>query len=312
VDDLLEVSRITRGMIELRKERVDLATVFAHALETSQPLIEAGGHTVTASFPPAPLWLDADPVRIAQVLSNLLNNAAKYMDRGGNIQVAAERRGDEAVVRIRDEGIGIAPEHLPHVFDLFSQIDRSLNRSQSGLGIGLALVRSLVEMHGGQIEANSEGLDQGSEFIVALPLAPPQPERATQPDAPASALLSSCRILVVDDNRDAADTLALLAAAWGAEVRVAYDGARALEVVPAFNPDVVLLDLGMPGMDGYEVARRVRRLPDGRDIQLIAVTGWGEEKNRQLTRDAGFDHHLVKPVAFSILRELLASVAQKR
>jgi len=313
VDDLLEVSRITRGMIQLKKERVDLATVFAHALETSQPLLEAGGHTLTASFPPNLLWLDADPVRIAQVLSNLLNNAAKYMDRGGNIQVAAERRGDQAVVRISDEGIGIAPEHLPHVFDLFSQIDRSLNRSQSGLGIGLALVRRLVEMHGGRIEAHSEGLDKGSEFIVELPLAAPEPERGTEPEAPVPPPFpSACRILVVDDNRDAADTLVLLVEALGAVVRVAYDGAGALEVVPAFNPDVMLLDLGMPGMDGYEVARRIRQLPDGQDIQLIAVTGWGEEKDRQLTRDAGFDHHLVKPVAYSVLRELLASVAQKR
>lgn len=308
VDDLLEVSRITRGKIELRKEQVDLATVIDHALETSQPLIEAQAHAVQVSLPPEPLIVEADPVRLTQVIANLLNNAAKYMDRGGCIHVAGERRGDEAMLSVRDEGIGIAAENLPRVFDLFGQIDRSLNRAQSGLGIGLALVRRLVEMHGGRVEARSEGLGQGSEFIVHLPLATAlpsskPPSRVASPDIP-----SPLRVVVVDDNRDAADTLAMLVTGLGSTVRVAYDGPTALEILPVFEPQVVLLDLGMPLMDGYAVARRIRQSPTGTGIVLVAVTGWGEEKDQHRTRDAGFDHHLIKPVRVDALSALLTGV----
>ncbi|WP_139559275.1 PAS domain S-box protein [Methylotetracoccus oryzae] len=308
VDDLLEVSRITRGKIELRMERVNLATAVDHALETSQPLIEGGNHKLTVSLPSEPLIVEADPVRLTQVIANLLNNAAKYMDQGGRIHVTAERSGDEAMLSVRDEGIGIAAENLPRVFELFGQIDRSLNRAQSGLGIGLALVRRLVEMHGGRVEARSEGLGQGSEFVVHLPLAAPVPNLAPPLAASPPGIPSPLRVVVVDDNRDAADTLAMLMTGLGSTVRVVYEGAAALEILPAFKPDMVLLDLGMPGMDGYEVARRIRQLPSEARIMLVAITGWGEDKDQQRTREAGFDHHLIKPVRLDALRELLTSL----
>jgi CheY-like chemotaxis protein len=308
VDDLLEVSRITRGKIELRKERMNLATAVDHALETSQPLLEAQAQAVQVSMPSEPLVVEADPVRLTQVIANLLNNAAKYMDRGGRIGVAAERRGDEAMLSRRDEGIRIPAENLSRVFDLFGQIDRSVNRAQSGLGIGLALVRRLVEMHGGRVEVRSEGLGKGSEFIVHLPLAAPLPKAIPPREAAPAGDRSPRRVLVVDDNRDAADTLAMLVTGLGSAVRVAYEGAAALEIVPVFDPDIVLLDLGMPGMDGYEVARRIRQSPTGANIVLVAVTGWGEEKDQHRTREAGFDLHLVKPVRLDALRALLASL----
>ena len=232
------------------------------------------------------------------------------MDQGGRIHVTADRRGDVAVVCVRDEGIGIAPEHLKQVFDLFSQIDRSRHQSQNGLGIGLALVRCLVEMHGGRIEAHSAGLGQGSEFIVYLPLAGLAALSSAEPaESPRSP--SACRILIVDDNRDAADSLALLVEGQGAEVSVAYEGGGALAMMHVFNPDLVLLDLGMPGMDGYEVARRIRQLPNGQGITLIAVTGWGQDDDRRMGRDAGFDHHLVKPVSLAILQPLIASATRE-
>ena len=308
VDDLLEVSRITRGKIELRRERVNLATAVDHALETSQPLIEGGNHRLIVSLPSEPLFVEADPVRLTQVIANLLNNAAKYMDQGGSIHVTAERSGDEAMLSVRDEGIGIAAENLPRVFELFGQIDRSLKRAQSGLGIGLALVRRLVEMHGGRVDAHSEGLGQGSEFVVHLPLAAPMPNLAPPLAASSPGIPSPLRVVVVDDNRDAADTLAMLMTGLGSTVRVVYEGAAALEILPAFKPDMVLLDLGMPGMDGYEVARRIRQLPSAARILLVAITGWGEEKDQQRTREAGFDHHLTKPVRLDALRALLTSL----
>ncbi|MGY6217208.1 PAS domain S-box protein [Methylolobus aquaticus] len=308
VDDLLEVSRITRGKIELRKERVNLATAVDHALETSQPLIEGGNHRLIVSLPSKPLIVEADPVRLTQVIANLLNNAAKYMDQGGSIHVRAERSGDEAMLSVRDEGIGIAAENLPRVFELFGQIDRSLNRAQSGLGIGLALVRRLVEMHGGRVDARSEGLGLGSEFVVHLPLSAPVPDPLPTRAASLPGTPSPLRVLVVDDNRDAADTLAMLMTGLGSTVRVVYEGAAALEILPAFEPDIVLLDIGMPGMDGYEVARRIRQLPSGARILLVAVTGWGEEKDQQRTREAGFDRHLTKPVRLDALKALLISL----
>jgi signal transduction histidine kinase/ActR/RegA family two-component response regulator len=312
VDDLLEVSRITRGKIQLRKERVALAVLVETALETSRPLLEAAGHHLTVSLPAQPVMLEADPVRLVQVLANLLNNAGKYTDPGERIALAAERSGDEVVVRVRDSGIGIPEEMLPRVFDMFTQVDRLSGRAQGGLGIGLTVARSLVHLHDGTIEAHSGGPGQGSEFTVRLPVAsepPPKPpgERPPGEDAQSRAL-SGRRVLIVDDNRDAAESLGLLLSCLGSKVRVVYDGPTALEATSSFRPAVVLLDIGMPGMDGYEVARRVRQQAALKGVTLIALTGWGQEEDRRRCRQAGFDHHLVKPVDVDALQALLESL----
>lgn len=306
VDDLLEVSRITRGKVELKKAPVDLATIVRSAVETSQPLIEAGLHRLTVSLPEEPLRLDADPVRLTQVFANLLNNAAKYMEAGGDIRFTAQRQGAAAVVSIQDTGVGIPAEALPRVFDLFTQVDRSAGRAQGGLGIGLALVRSLVQLHGGGVEALSAGLGQGSEFIVRLPLAEARSaEGAVSQPGP---LRSLPRILVVDDNHDAADSLGMLLRFLGAETHVVYDGPAALAALQVFQPAVVLLDLGMPGMDGYEVAQQIRQQPRFQAVKLIALTGWGQAEDRRRTRTVGFDHHLTKPADLDALQTLLASL----
>ncbi|SMF97412.1 PAS domain S-box-containing protein [Methylomagnum ishizawai] len=311
VDDLMEASRITRGKVELKKQRIALAGVIEQAVETSRPLVESGGHRLDVVLPPDPLHLDADPVRLAQVFTNLLNNAAKYTEPHGRIGIAAERQGNEAVIGVSDTGVGIPEAMLPRVFELFSQVDHGQGRAQGGLGIGLALVRHLVQLHGGRIEARSGGVGRGSEFVVRIPLAEAPPagfQASADPPAPEFPR----RLLVVDDNRDAADSLALLLELLGIEVRVAYDGSAALALLAEFPPDVVLLDLGMPGMDGYEVARRIRGQPGGRDIALFALTGWGQAADRHRTRLGGFDQHLVKPVDFEDLRRLLAEVGTCR
>lgn len=308
VDDLLEVSRITRSKIELRKERVDLAAILDNAIDLSQPLIAAEGHQLTRILPPDPLWLKADPVRLAQVFANLLNNAAKYTAPGGQIHVTVERQGGKAVVSIRDTGAGIPPEMLPRVFDLFTQVNRSGDRAQSGLGIGLFLVRRLVELHGGRVEARSDGPGQGSEFVVSLPLVATLAEEATTAARSASAPGAAQRVLVVDDSPDVADSTGLLLGSLGIEVQVVYDGPAALQSLATFQPAVVLLDLGMPGMDGFEVARRIRQHPAGQAITLVALTGWGQEQDRRRTRQAGFDQHLVKPVDPEALQAFLASL----
>ena len=299
VDDLLDVSRITRGKIELRKERVDLAHVITQAMETSRPLIVASRHTLTVAMPSEPAYVDGDPIRLAQVFSNLLNNAAKYTSEGGQIGVDVMVEASEAVIRVRDTGLGIHSAMLPKVFDLFFQLDRSRGLAQGGLGIGLTLVQRLVEMHGGTVEARSDGLNRGSEFLVRLPLAPPVERRARtgagEPHARRRAVKGR-KILVVDDNEDAARALAMLLRYSGNEVRTALDGPTALEFAVAFGPELILLDLGMPGMDGCEVARRIRQNPELEAVCLVALTGWGQEDDRRRTRDAGFDHHLVKPV----------------
>lgn len=315
VDDLLDVSRVMRGKIELRKERVELATVIARGVETAQPLIEAQGHKLTIRLPNESLSLDADSVRLAQVIGNLLTNAAKYTEPGGQIALTAQRMGKQVKLLVHDTGIGIAPEILPRVFDLFVQADHTSNRAQGGLGIGLTLVRSLVEMHDGTVEAHSAGLGKGSEFIVQLPLALEEegsavPERdgqvSTQP------VPSGHRLLVVDDNQDAADSLAMLLRLQGHEVRVAHDGRTALDLLNGYRPDMVFLDIGMPDMDGFEVARMLRQRPGLEKLRLTALTGWGQQEDRRRTAAAGFDHHLVKPVEPETLEQLLATVKTSR
>jgi PAS domain S-box-containing protein len=307
VDDLLDVSRIIRGKVELRPEPVEIATVVARAVETSQPVIAAEAHRLEVDVRPEPLWVNGDLVRLAQVVSNLLNNAAKYTDRGGRIRLSAGREGGEAVLRVRDTGIGIAPEWLPRLFDMFFQAERRTKESQGGLGIGLSLVRGLVELHGGTVSADSAGPGRGSEFVVRLPLLVNE-GAARLPHRPASpgpvAKLAARRVLVVDDNVDAADSLAMLLRLQGHAVEVAYDGPSALEKAQARPPAVAFLDLGMPKVDGYELARAFRAIPALRDVMLVALTGWGQPEDRQRTREAGFDYHLVKPVDADALHRL--------
>jgi signal transduction histidine kinase/CheY-like chemotaxis protein len=311
VDDLMEVSRITRGKIELRKEMVDLAEVVAAAVETSRPLIDAARHQLTIELPPEALPVEADPVRLAQVFSNLLNNAVRYTDPGGRIGIAAKRDDGSAVVIVSDTGIGIAAEALPRVFDMFVQANARDSRAQSGLGIGLTLVRSLVEMHGGSVAARSAGAGLGSEFLVRLPLARHDVRRApAAAGATGRTIPGLPRVMVVDDNRDAADSLAAVLKLLGAEVRVTNDGRTALDELGAFRPAVVFLDLGMPGMDGYETARHMRAREDTRSTLIIALTGWGQDSDRRQTQAAGFNQHLVKPADITALRAVLASLPQ--
>jgi len=306
VDDLLDVSRITRGKIELRRERVELATVVHSAVEASRPLIEKWGHELTVTVSPQPIPVAADPTRLAQVLLNLLNNAAKYMEQGGRIWLTAERQGDEALIRVKDTGIGIPAAMLTRIFDMFTQVDYSLERSEGGLGIGLTLVQRLVEMHGGAVEAKSDGLGRGSEFVVRLPVAVEVEGKHGAAGGETISVPAARRILVVDDNRDAADSLGMLLRMIGNEIHTAYDGLEAVEAAAAFQPDVVILDIGLPRLNGYESARRIRQQEGGADRVLIALTGWGQEEDRLRSQEAGFDHHVTKPVEFSTLKKLLA------
>ena len=309
VDDLLDVARITSGKIQLQKERIDLAAVVARAVEGARPLIDARRHTLEVILPEAPVPVEADPIRLAQVLWNLLNNAAKYTPDGGRITLEVER-GDEAVVRIRDTGMGIASEMLPRVFDLFTQVERTLARAEGGLGLGLTLVRRLMEMHGGTVAATSAGQGQGSEFVVRLPVLPDEtPSARTAKPAAAERRMAPAygrRILVVDDNRDSAESLAMLLRLFGNDVRTVQDGRLALEVEAAYRPDVVLLDIGLPSLDGLEVCRRLRaRTAKGQQL-IVAMTGYGQEDDRRRSEEAGFDAHMVKPVDLDSLQELLS------
>jgi PAS domain S-box-containing protein len=309
VDDLLDVARITRGQIALKPERIELAEVLRAAVDTSMPLIEASRHRLELRLPDAPLLLVADPIRLTQVVSNLLNNAAKYTPRGGAIVLAAERDGGQAVITVSDNGIGIPSASLESVFQMFTQVSQIAQHSHGGLGIGLSLVRSLVELHGGSITAASAGLDAGSVFTVRLPLeekgakaAPPVPARTPAP----AVRIPPLRVLVVDDNRDAAETLSALLAIMGHTAPVAADGRQALRMIAEFGPQVVFLDIGMPGMSGYEVAKAVRGDRRLHDVRLVALTGWGGEADRARTREAGFDAHLTKPATVAAIESVLA------
>ena len=307
IDDLMDVSRITLGKLELRKERVELASVIRNAVETSRPLIEESRHELAVTPSSMPIYVDADMTRLAQVFSNLLNNAAKYTEQGGEIALIVERNDNDAVNSVRDNGIGIPPEMLAQVFDPFTQVDRSLERAQGGLGIGLTLVKRLVEMHGGSIEARSGGQRMGSEFVVRLPTVLALESEAALGDGHISPTTQSAgrRILVVDDNRDSARTLARLLEIIGHEARTAHDGGEAVATAEAYHPEVILLDIGLPVMNGYEVARTIRRHPWGTDIVIVALTGWGQAEDRKRSKEVGIDHHLVKPVEPQALLDLL-------
>jgi CheY-like chemotaxis protein/two-component sensor histidine kinase len=309
LDDLLDVSRITHNKLELRKEQVELAAVVQTAVETSHPLIDNSQQELTVTLPPEALYLDADPVRLAQVFSNLLNNAAKYSEPGGHIRLTCERQGSDVVVSVKDDGMGIAADMLPHIFDIFAQTDRAVARSKGGLGIGLSLVRGLVDLHGGSVEARSDGPGKGSEFIVRLPVVL---QRVVQePAAPhtdtGQAGVRKCRLLIVDDLKDSADSLAMLLKMLGHEVHTAYDGEDAVIAAEKFQPEVVLLDVGMPKLNGYDASRRIRQQPWGKRMYLVALTGWGQEDDRRRTEEAGFNLHMVKPVDPGELIKVLAS-----
>jgi PAS domain S-box-containing protein len=313
VDDLLDVSRISRGKIELRKGSIELASVLNHAVEAARPLLESKGLDLTVTLPPQPVYMNADPTRLAQVVGNLLNNATKFTDKGGRIWLTAEQASEghqsvgEISIRVRDTGIGIAADQLARIFDMFIQVDTSLERSIGGLGIGLTLAKNLVELHGGKLEAYSDGVGQGSEFVVRLPISveapkppPPQPVVGEPP------VTTVRRILVVDDNRDSVEFLTMLLNLTGYETQTAQDGLQAMETATTFRPDVILLDIGLPKLNGYDVARKIREQPWGRDMILVALTGWGQEEDRRRSQEAGFNQHLTKPVDPDILRKLLA------
>ena len=310
VDDLLDVSRVMRGKIDLHMEPLELATVVARAVETAQPLIELQGHGLDLSIPHESLLLNADPVRLTQVIANLLTNSAKYTEANGHIWVSADREAGNVLLRVRDDGIGIAPDMLPHVFELFVQADHASTKAQGGLGIGLTLAKNLVEMHGGRIEAHSAGLGQGCEFIVRLPLMVQQRPKivASDEEHPHGVFPSGKRLLIVDDNKDAALSLAMLLRLQGHDVQIAHDGPTALAVAESYSPHLILLDIGMPGMDGYEVARRLRARPGLESVILAALTGWGQQEDRRRTAEAGFNHHFVKPLNAKVLAGLLAAV----
>ena len=311
LDDLLDVARIIQNKIRLKMERCDLTKIIMHAVEDCRPLIDARRHRLVVSVSNEPKWLEGDATRLEQIITNLLNNAAKYTEEGGKITLSAMRAGSSVLIRVEDTGVGIAPDLLTHVFDLFTQADRSLAHSQGGLGLGLTLVRQLVEKHKGTVTASSDGIGQGSSFTVQLPLLP-----AAQPVhesiqaalfAPPASQFSMLRIMVVDDYVDAAESLAILLRMEGHEVRTAHCGLQAIELAQEFRPQVALLDIGLPGLNGYEVANRLRALPETQEAMLIALTGYGQNEDRSRSQIAGFNHHLLKPVNFVTLAELLAS-----
>jgi PAS domain S-box-containing protein len=306
LDDLLDVSRITHGTLELKKSSIELASVLEAAIEAATPMLDAKQHSISLDLPQRAVWLEGDPVRLAQVFSNLLINAAKYTDAGGQIRLRAEQKGNQVIVAVRDNGIGIGADMLPRLFTLFFQAHSALARSEGGLGVGLSLVRGIVALHGGRVEARSEGANRGSEFIVELPTGTPAPVLAeTGPMADDPKPRAGLKILVVDDNRDAADTCATLLELSGYQVQTAYDGQAALELAELFRPHALLLDIGLPDFSGYELAQKVRAAPWGSDTLLIALTGWGQGEDKRRALEAGFAHHLTKPVAPETVESLL-------
>jgi PAS domain S-box-containing protein len=308
VDDLLDMSRISRGKIELRKDRIELAPIVSQAAEATRALYKSMNHELTVTLPPHPIYLDADPARLTQVVGNLLNNACKFTDSGGHVWLTVQQDRAHAVIRVRDNGIGIAADQLPRLFEMFMQVDTSQERSREGLGLGLTLVKTLVEMQDGTVEAHSEGLGRGSEFVIRLPTVTEMPRPLPLETAPEPLPAVRRRILVVDDNEDAAEWLATVLALNGHETHVAHDGLEAVRSAERIRPDAVLLDIGLPRLDGYEVCRRIRAQSWGQDLLLVALTGWGQEEDRQKSRDAGFDTHLVKPVDDEVLLKLLVSL----
>lgn len=310
VDDLLDLNRVTHDRLELRRSEVELSSVIQQAVEVARPLVDSAGHHLTVDLPDEPIYLSADRARLAQLFGNLLNNSCKYTRPNGTISLTAKRIGDEVVVTVKDNGAGIPPDKLDSIFDMFMQVDRTSAHSQDGLGIGLTLVKRLTEMHGGSIEARSAGEGQGSEFIVRLPvLNRPAIKEGLGPDME-SDLQPQRRILIVDDNRDSAESLAMLMEITGNKAYMAHDGVEAIEAAEKYRPEVMLLDIGLPKLDGYEVCRRVREQPWGKDIMVIALTGWGQEDDRRKSEEAGFNGHLVKPVDYDKLLDLLGSLSE--
>ena len=313
VDDLMDASRINLGKLELRKERLPLASVVNSAVEASRPLMGQMGHKLTVTLPEQPIIVDADMTRLAQVFLNLLNNAAKYSDRGGHIRLNVESQGSEVVVTVKDNGIGIDADKLPKVFEMFTQLGGTFERSQGGLGIGLTLVKRLVDMHGGSVEAKSDGPALGSEFVVRLPvvLEASQPRASRVADGP-TATKPSLRILIVDDNRDGADSLSEMLKMMGNDTRTAYDGQQGVDLAGEYRPDVILLDIGLPKLNGYEACRLIREQLNGKRVVLIAMTGWGQDEDRRRSREAGFDHHMVKPLNPQSLVRMLSELVVGR
>jgi CheY-like chemotaxis protein len=309
VDDLMDMSRISTGKLNLKLERVSLSSVIGAVVESSHATFEQLGQELVVTLPGSPIFVKADATRLAQVFLNLLNNASKYSEPGARIELGAHRDGREVVVRVRDPGIGIPSHMLESIFEIFTQVDRSLEKSHGGLGIGLSLVKRLVALHGGSVEARSEGPGRGSEFTVRLPVVVPPRADTTQGMSVGDPAHSTtpCRILVADDNEDAATSLATLLGLFGHELRTASDGLEAVEAAAAFRPEVVMMDIGMPKLNGYDACRRIREAPWGRDVLMIALTGWGQEEDKRRSQEAGFDHHLVKPVDTALLVKLVAS-----
>ena len=306
LDDLLDVSRITRGKLEVRKTEAELSPIVEAGIEMARPLIDQRHHTLKIDFTRDPCPLQADPLRLAQVVCNLLTNAAKYTDAHGEIRLSTRREGDTAVLRVEDSGVGLSQESLGQIFRMFVQIGSTLDRTEGGLGIGLALAKGLVELHDGQIEAHSGGLGHGSQFIVRLPINAAVMDGAPKSERPDVAVASTARrsIVVADDNRDAAESLAMLLQLSGHEVHVVHDGQMALQTIETVRPDLALLDIGMPKLNGYEVAQRVRNSEWGKQIKLVAITGWGQAADKDRAQSSGFDHHWVKPVEPSAILEL--------
>ncbi len=306
VDDLLDASRITSGKLRLRRSRIEVASVVWGAVEAMQPSLEKAGHRLEVRLPDSPVVLDADPTRLAQILSNLLSNAIKYTRDAGDIAIEVDVRGAMVAIAVRDNGLGIAPDMQTRIFDMFGQVDQASDEARGGLGIGLTLVKSLVELHGGSITVQSKGKGMGSEFTVLLPIAPAAEVSDSDVDAPVEQKAKDLRVLVVDDNLEGAEMMTMLVELLGNEVREAHDGQEAIEVAETFLPDVVLMDIGMPRMNGNEAARHIRRQSWGKTMKLVALTGWGQEQDRAQTKEAGFDAHLVKPADIDAIKKVLA------